>query len=844
MIVFLLKSSACLAIFLMFYKLLLEKECMHTFKRYYLLVALVLAMVIPSITFTEYVEVIPTTTMIAPVDMISTETAMAIRENTTEQEVNKTGIHNWTLALWMLYGLGVLLFSLKFFFNLQIIALNIRNNQKLKIDSIINVLLKDAVVPHTFLNYIFLNRQQFECNEIPKDVLVHEATHARQKHSLDVLFVELLQIVFWFNPLIHWVKKSIKLNHEFLADAAVIHQGSATADYQNILLTFASSANYKSNQPSMANAINYSSYSSIKKRFTVMKTQTSKKSILIRNLLLLPLFSLLLYSFSGTKIIERQQPLQKVPSHEQKLVQQIDKNKDTPKITQKGPSASDFEQWKNKGEFAIWIHGKPADNSVLSNYKPSDFTDYFLSFVSKNARNEKYPQPYQLHLYTHEEVEKNAQNDEIITVYINKKSQLLIHDELVEITNLVSFLSKMNSQLSKEERKKVVRAEIIPDNSAPKDVIAKVENILKEYGVAQIDVVEGQVPFLASSQKGATKEQIFKYNALAKKYNALPKEKRVIPSGDLKSLETIYGKMTNEQKTDAQPFPECPDPKSSNQEGATKKQVGEYNGLAKTYNKMLANTGNIHIKRSDVDRFEYLHSIMTEDQRAQAEPFPDFPEPPEPPMPPSPLEPNDEVYAEKIIEEIIVNQDPYDDLGRNINLSVDRNGKKKPYPNKNHSTIRTVEEVENKEEVIKEIIENQEIIAEERPLITTPFWLLNSEKEAEVYLEGKEITYAKMKKMERNGMITSMTITKIPNGNSIIKLNETSFQPPTPPNPPAPKSPLELLKELKKDNVKIIFDGKEIGCEEAETLFEENTFSRVNLRKGTEGRPVLEVSKD
>lgn len=394
MIVFLLKSSACLAIFLMFYKLLLEKECMHTFKRYYLLLAMVLALVIPSITFTEYVEVIPTTTMTAPVDMISTETAMDIRENTAALEVNTTGIDYWPLLLWTLYGLGVLLFSLKFFFNLQKIARNIRNNQKLKIDSIINVLLKDAIVPHTFLNYIFLNRQKFESNEIPKDVLVHEATHARQKHSLDVLFVELLQIVFWFNPLIHLVKKSIKLNHEFLADEAVLQQGSATADYQNTLLAFASSANYKSNQPSMANAINYSSYSSIKKRFKIMKTQTSKKSILIRNLLLLPLFALLLYGFSGTKIIERQQTLEKVPSHEQKLVQQMDKDKDTPKITQKVPSASDFDQWKNKGDFTIWIHGKPVDNSVLRNYKPSDFTDYFLSFVYKNARSERYPQPY------------------------------------------------------------------------------------------------------------------------------------------------------------------------------------------------------------------------------------------------------------------------------------------------------------------------------------------------------------------------------------------------------------------------------------------------------------------
>lgn len=68
--------------------------------------------------------------------------------------------------------------------------------------------------------------------------------------------------------------------------------------------------------------------------------------------------------------------------------------------------------------------------------------------------------------------------------------------------------------------------------------------------------------------------------------------------------------------------------------------------------------------------------------------------------------------------------------------------------------------------------------------------------------------------------------------------------PPAPPAPPKPKSPLELLKELKKDNVKIILDGKEIDYEEAEKLFEENTFSRVNVRKNTGGRTVLEVSTE
>jgi len=295
-----------LAVFLMFYKLLLENERMHTFKRFYLLTALIVALVIPSITFVEYVEVPPTSNLgiapasIAPAEDGFLETAMSARKDTGVHEAKEGQVNHWPVVLWTVYGLGVLLFAIKFMSIIWGMARKVRNNPKLKIDSIINVLLGDAVVPHTFLNYIFLNREKFEANEIPKDVLVHEVTHAHQKHSLDVLFVELLQIVFWFNPLIHLAKGLIKLNHEFLADEAVLDQGASTPTYQNTLLAFASSAEYKKHQPSMANAINYSSYSSIKKRFKVMKTRTSKKSILVRSILILPLFALLLYGFSTT----------------------------------------------------------------------------------------------------------------------------------------------------------------------------------------------------------------------------------------------------------------------------------------------------------------------------------------------------------------------------------------------------------------------------------------------------------------------------------------------------------------------------------------------------------------
>ena len=303
--VFLLKSSACLAIFLMFYKLLLEKERMHTFKRFYLLAALVMALIIPSITFTDYVQVpqAPISKQNNYPETISTHTVIPSNDEITTLATSKNTTNYWPFLVWSVYGLGVLLFTLKFLYNLRWIARNVRNNHKVNINPLTYVLLQDAVVPHTFLNYIFLHRPTFEAGEIPKDVLVHEATHALQKHSLDILFVELLQIVFWFNPLFLFAKKTIKLNHEFLADAEVLKQGSATSDYQSLLLTFASSADNKNCQPSIVNAINYSSYSSIKKRFAIMKRQNlGKGRFLLKRYSCIPLLILVFYGFSSRTI--------------------------------------------------------------------------------------------------------------------------------------------------------------------------------------------------------------------------------------------------------------------------------------------------------------------------------------------------------------------------------------------------------------------------------------------------------------------------------------------------------------------------------------------------------------
>ncbi|MBQ0786931.1 MAG: M56 family metallopeptidase [Oceanihabitans sp.] len=284
----LLKSSICLLAFIAFYKVFLERTSNHSFKRFYLLGVVLVSITIPFITFIEYIEPQNALTNISEVTGFSESQNPILKEPTNYLPI----------VLWSIYGLGVLLFLIRFVYNLSQIALKIRRNPKHKTNDFIRVLLKDLIIPHTFFSYIFFNKTKFENDEIPKEVLLHEQTHAKQKHSLDILFIEVLQIIFWFHPLIYILKKDIKLNHEFLADQAVINQGIESTNYQKILLSFSS------NQQALTleHAINYSS---IKKRFTVMKTQTSKQTFWLRSLLLLPLLAILIFSFSSKKQVEK-----------------------------------------------------------------------------------------------------------------------------------------------------------------------------------------------------------------------------------------------------------------------------------------------------------------------------------------------------------------------------------------------------------------------------------------------------------------------------------------------------------------------------------------------------------
>ncbi len=274
MLIYILKMIACSAIFYGLYALLFRNEKMLVFNRFYLLAALVISFVIPVITFTVYVS-----------DNAGYVAMRPIKEP-------DSWINDVMIVLTAISMAGSVFLLLRFIKNL--LSLKDRFNKKQEILNFKGariILLKEPVLPHSFLNTIFLNSDQYHGAHIEKEVLEHELTHVKQKHSWDILFVELLHIFCWFNPFIYLYKRSVKINHELLADAAVVKQLGDVRSYQVVLLQRATA------QSSLALASSFN-FSTIKKRMTMLHKKSNPAITGLKAMLCLPLLVLLVFIFS------------------------------------------------------------------------------------------------------------------------------------------------------------------------------------------------------------------------------------------------------------------------------------------------------------------------------------------------------------------------------------------------------------------------------------------------------------------------------------------------------------------------------------------------------------------
>ncbi|RZL04724.1 MAG: M56 family metallopeptidase [Pedobacter sp.] len=288
LIYYLLEANFYLLLFYIFYVLLLQKETFYTLNRYYLILSTVISFVIPLIQASQLrFQLLPEQMLPLP-----PPPSFAPGGQATAQVVTEAGNMLFVEYIFpYLYALIALAFIARFTWNIVGIVTIIRKGLKTRSGNITFVTLPDhSDKAFSFFNLLFIN----PALEEKQTVINHELVHIQQRHSLDIVFFEIVRAICWFNPVVYLIRNDIKLLHEYLADEKTTQLSNNKHEYAMFLIR--NSFGLPSNQ--ITNHI--FNQSILKRRINMLNKQRTTSRARLRLLLALPLsFAMVCISTMG-----------------------------------------------------------------------------------------------------------------------------------------------------------------------------------------------------------------------------------------------------------------------------------------------------------------------------------------------------------------------------------------------------------------------------------------------------------------------------------------------------------------------------------------------------------------
>lgn len=270
-----LKVAALLAVFYMFYRLLLSRETFHCVNRIVLLTTAVASFILPLCVITLHKTVV--------IELTETHVdfeGMTMMIEEAEQQPFWQTAAVIAFFIGMVATLGYTLSNV-----LRVWLLISRSQQHPQSDGTVICVTSFDVSPFSWMHYIVLSQSDYEAQDA--SILAHERGHIRRRHSLDLLLVDTLTALQWFNPAMWILRQDLRAIHEYEADAAVLSQGINMRQYQYLLIQKAvSHCGY-----SVANGI---SHSTLKNRINMMLHKNSSRASLLKLLALVPIVGIAL----------------------------------------------------------------------------------------------------------------------------------------------------------------------------------------------------------------------------------------------------------------------------------------------------------------------------------------------------------------------------------------------------------------------------------------------------------------------------------------------------------------------------------------------------------------------
>ena len=273
-----LKVAVLIAVFYMFYRLMLARETFHRVNRIVLLLTALASYLLPLCVITMHKTVKMEGLPMVTLDDLQMDAVIA-------ESVAETPL--WQILLSTLFIIGMMVtLSHTLMSMFRILMLIKRCEKHLQSDGITICVTENAqIAPFSWMHYIVMNRNDYEISD--PAILAHERGHIRLHHSWDLLLVDTLTALQWFNPAMWMLRSDLRAIHEYEADGAVLSQGINARQYQYLLITKAGGIGGYS----IANGINHSA---LKNRITMMTNKTSKNSRMLKLLALIPIVGITL----------------------------------------------------------------------------------------------------------------------------------------------------------------------------------------------------------------------------------------------------------------------------------------------------------------------------------------------------------------------------------------------------------------------------------------------------------------------------------------------------------------------------------------------------------------------
>ena len=423
LLLYILKSTICLILFYLGFKALLSNDTFFRFNRWVLLVGIATCMLLPAIKIQTSEPLLIQQPIIHLEKMIAGEETVVtyLSDNNPEVDmipvVTPAKMIDWGQIIALLYWAGFIFCLMTTLLSFRKMFVLIWSGRKLQQGRYTLILVPSCVSPFSWGRYIILSEEDYE--KYPDEILTHEMMHLKSHHSIDLLFMECILWLHWFNPAIWLLKRELKDIHEYQADKGVLTQGVDATKYQLLLVKKA----VGSSLYTLANSFNHSK---IKKRITMMLKGKSNNWARLKLLLLVPVGLIVLNAFARPEVNRQLET----------LVQS--KDKETP------PE----EQQDMKSFFKTELDSYMKKVEPQTAFEP----DEIIAFMKKNT------EPKDL--------------------FINAKGDVLLNNDFANYKEKEQFLGKLQDLF--EKSKKPVSFYFLIDINIPEEATEAVLHLVKE----------------------------------------------------------------------------------------------------------------------------------------------------------------------------------------------------------------------------------------------------------------------------------------------------------------------------------------------------------------------------